>query len=120
MHTTVRWHPRDRGAKVFEVVDDAGRVIVRTHAVVGGSPTTAQAEANMMRLAGILAGECSLADTGWTVQRTPAGFFVRGKAKPVTSPRGPILAHRHPGDFPGDDATAEECLGYADLLDPRT
>lgn len=90
-----------------------GTVVVLCHGddSSGTYQTVAAARATANTLAGVLAGATMPA--GWTVQRTAAGFFVRND-------RRRIVGHRHPGDYPGDTATAADCLRIADRFDPRT
>lgn len=104
-----------RGVAI-SVRDDDDTVVVLCYGGGGDGPsstyqTVAAARATAATLAGVLAGEPMPA--GWTVQRTAAGFFVRND-------RRRIVGHRHPGDYPGDTATAADCLRLADRLDPRT
>lgn len=91
---------------------EGGTVVVLCHGDDSSSTyqTVAGARATAATLAGVLAGE-PMPD-GWTVQRTPAGYFIRND-------RRRIVGHRHPGDCPGDTATAADCLRLADLFDPR-
>lgn len=93
----------------FEVVED-GAVIVRTHGAIDSRafPSIATAAVAAATLAGILRGMPM--PPGWTVQRTPAGFFVRDK-------KLKIVGGRHAGDFPGDTATVADCLRLADRFD---
>lgn len=94
----------------FEVVED-GVVVVRTHGALDSRafPSIEVAAVAAATLAGILRG--MPLPEGWTVQRTPAGFFVRDR-------KNKIVGGRHSGDFPGDTATYADCLRLADRFDP--